>query len=508
MDSPKPTDAETIADLLAPHPARCPALSDESGSSLDYGQLRELAARTGETLNGCGISRGDPVALVLENGPHMAAAFVAVAHGAAAAPLNPALRPREFDTALTRLRAKALIVEKTSGVMAASAAAQLGIPVIALERTGTSGAFRLEVAETARRTSPGPAEPGDTALLLHTSGTTARPKLVPLSQQNLVASAGNISRTLRLSPGDTCVNIMPLFHIHGLMGVLLASLHAGAKVAAMPGFQPMRFLRWLGRAGATWYSAVPTMHQAILDRASRGSGSAATSIRLIRSSSAALPPSVLRALESRFECPVIESYGMTEAAHQMASNPLPPHPRKPGTVGPQAGPRMAVMGATGELLRAGASGEVVIRGSNVMAGYLENPGANAEAFRDGWFRTGDQGFRDEDGYYAITGRLKELINRGGEKISPREIDEILIEHPAVAQAVAFAAPHPKLGEEVGAAIVPKRGASLTRRQIREFAAERLAPFKVPRIVVFVDAIPKGPTGKLKRVGLARDLGID
>ncbi len=509
MDDPNPTNPATIADLLAPHPARSAALLNESGSVLSYGQLRDLAARTTEVLNGCGIGRGDPVALVLDNGPHMAAAFVAVAHGAAAAPLNPVLREGEFLDALESLRAKALIVEQSSGTVAATAAARLGIRVITLERTGASGTFRLELPRTtARPAGPGPAGRNDTALLLHTSGTTARPKLVPLSQQNLVTSAGNISRTLWLGPEDTCVNIMPLFHIHGLLGALLASLHAGGTVAAMPGFQPMRFLRWLGELDATWYSAVPTMHQAILQRSQRSSGSVGTSLRLIRSSSAALPPSVLRSLESRFDCPVIESYGMTEASHQMASNPLPPLTRKPGTVGPQAGPEMAVMDKAGRLQPAGATGEIVIRGANVMAGYLDNPEANADAFRDGWFRTGDEGYRDTDGYYAIIGRLKELINRGGEKISPREIDEALLEHPAIAQAVAFAAPHAKLGEEVGAAIVLEHDTSLTLRQVREFAAERLAPFKVPRVVVFVDAIPKGPTGKLKRVGLARDLGID
>ncbi len=508
MDSPNPTKATNVAGLLVPHPTRSSALSDESGSSLSYGQLRVLAAGTVETLNRSGIGRGDPVGLVLDNGPHMAAAFVAVACGAPAAPLNPALREREFHDALRSLGAKALIAEGTSGRVAAAAATRLRIPVIPLERTGPAGRFRLETAGAARAACPGPGGPDDTALLLHTSGTTARPKLVPLSHRNLVASACNISRTLRLAPGDICLNVMPLFHIHGLVGVLLASLHAGGSVAAMPGFQPMRFLRWLEGLNATWYSAVPTMHQAIVQRAQRSRGSVAGRMRLIRSSSAALAPSVLRSLESRFQCPVIESYGMTEASHQMASNPLPPGERKPGTVGPEAGPEMAVMGDGGKLLPASATGEVVIRGSNVMAGYVDNPEANTEAFTNGWFRTGDQGFRDKDGYFTITGRLKELINRGGEKISPREIDEVLLEHPAVAQAVAFAAPHEKLGEEVGAAIVLEPGASLSQRQVREFATERLAAFKVPRVVVFVDAIPKGPSGKLKRVGLARDLGLE
>ena len=503
-----PSAPSTIADLLAPHPSASPAIQDESGAQTSYGQLRDLMGATSESLRRSGIGRGDPVALVLGNGPHMAAAFVSVASSAAAAPLHPGLRGREFRDSLESLAAKALIVEANSDTPAAGAAIELGVPVIPLERIGAAGGFRIGSGPAGRPAMPGPAESGDTALLLHTSGTTSRPKLVPLSQANLASSARHIATALRLAPGDKCLNIMPLFHIHGLMGALLSSLGAGASVAASPGFQAMRFFKWVKELRPTWYSAVPTMHQAILQRARRNLPAVAGSgLRLIRSSSAALPPSVLAALESRFDCPVIESYGMTEASHQMASNPLPPGERRPGTVGIAAGPEIAVSGAAGDLLPAGETGEIVIRGPNVTAGYLDNPEANESAFLRGWFRTGDQGFRDLAGYYTITGRLKELINRGGEKISPREIDEILLEHPSVAQAVAFAAPHPKLGEEVGAAVVLEEGARLTQRQLRDFAGERLAAYKIPRVVVFVEAIPKGPSGKLKRVGLAAELGI-
>ena len=246
-----------------------------------------------------------------------------------------------------------------------------------------------------------------------------------------------------------------------------------------------------------------------MQRSARNAASLGRSqLRLIRSSSAALPPSVLAALEQAFGCPVVESYGMTEASHQMASNPLPPAVRKPGTVGLAAGPEVAIMDGAGSLLPVGATGEVVIRGANVMAGYVDNPQANASAFHGQWFRTGDQGICDSDGYFTITGRLKELINRGGEKISPREIDEALLEHPAVAQAVAFAVPHAKLGEEIAAAVVLEEGSDLTQAALGQFAAERLAAHKVPRVVRFVEAIPKGPSGKLKRVGLAKDLGLD
>ena len=499
----------TIAELLAPHDAGSPAIRAVDGETMTYGQLRQQVGATRAALNACGIGPGDPVAMVLGNGPHMAAAFTSVGAAAAAAPLHPGFRLREFRESLASLRAKALMVDDADRALAVGAANELGIPVIRLEPTTSSGGFRLASDASCPRLGGGDPTPADTALLLHTSGTTARPKLVPLSQGNLAASACHVAATLRLRPPDICLNIMPLFHIHGLVGALLASFRAGAVLAATPGFRAMRFFRWLDEVRPTWYSAVPTMHQAVIHRARRNSRSlAASRLRLIRASSAALAPTVLASLEDTFGCPVIESYGMTEASHQMASNPLPPQERKPGTVGLEAGPDMAVMDESGCLLSAGETGEIVIRGPNVMSGYRDNAQANRESFSHGWFRTGDQGFADADGYYTITGRLKELINRGGEKISPREIDETLLAHPQVAQAVAFAAPHAKLGEEVGAAIVLEDGASLTVRQLREFASERLATYKVPRIVRFLDAIPKGPTGKLKRVGLARDLGIE
>ncbi len=475
---------------------------------MSYGELRRQAELTAAALGASGIGGGDPVAMVLENGPHMAAAFVAVAAAAAAAPLHPGLREREFRDSLESLRARALIVAAGSDTPAAAVAQQLSIPILQLEAIDPAGGFRLVGGPASGGDLPDAARPEDTALLLHTSGTTAKPKLVPLTQGNLAASAANIASTLRLAPEDTCLNIMPLFHIHGLIGALLSSLCAGASVAATPGFAPMRFFKWLDELRPTWYSAVPTMHQAILQRSARNPSSLAQSrLRLIRSSSAALPPSVLAALEEAFGCPVVESYGMTEASHQMASNPLPPAARKPGTVGLAAGPEVAIMDGAGNPLPVGDTGEVVIRGANVMAGYVDNPQANASAFHGQWFRTGDQGHRDREGYFTITGRLKELINRGGEKISPREIDEALLEHPAVAQAVAFAVPHAKLGEEVAAAVVLEEGSDLTQRALGQFAAERLAAHKVPRVVRFVEAIPKGPSGKLKRVGLAKDLGL-
>ena len=504
-----------VARQARQHPNR-PALASLSGPPMTYQGLPAQILRTIAALNARGISRGDRVALVLPQGPDLAAAFLAIAAGATCAPLNPGYRREEFEFYLTDVRAKALIVAAGSDSPAVAAAAAVGVNVIELERGESgepAGAFSLRGPDGSRGPGAGPAraafaEPGDTALVLHTSGTTSRPKIVPLSGANVCASAHHIAHTLALTPDDRCLNIMPLFHIHGLMGAVLASIAAGAEIVCTPGFDAMRFFSWVRDCEPTWYTAVPTMHQAILGRALRNRDIVEKSrLRLIRSSSASLPPQVMAELESLFRAPVIESYGMTEAAHQMASNPLPPAARKPGSVGPAAGPEIAVMDEQGSLLETGAVGEIVIRGPNVTDGYENNPGANSEAFTNGWFRTGDQGFLDQDNYLTITGRLKEIINRGGEKISPREVDEVLLDHPGVQQAVTFALPHPKLGEEVAAAVVLREGHEAGERELRSFVAERLADFKVPRKIVFRDQIPKGPSGKLLRIGLAEKLGL-
>ncbi len=493
-----------------------PALASLSGPPLTYQGLLTQINRTITTLNARGIGRGDRVALVLPQGPDLAAAFLSIAAGATCAPLNPAYRREEFEFYLADLRAKALIVTAGSDSPAVAAADAAGVNVIELEPSESgepAGTFSLRGPDGGRGPGAGPAraafaEPADIALVLHTSGTTSRPKIVPLSGTNVCASARHIAHTLALRPDDRCLNIMPLFHIHGLMGVVSASVAAGAEVVCTPGFDAMRFFPWVRDFEPSWYTAVPTMHQAILGRALRNRDIVDKSrLRFIRSSSASLPPQVMAELEDLFKVPVIESYGMTEAAHQMASNPLPPADRKPGSVGSAAGPEVAVMDERGKLLASGGVGEIVIRGPNVTAGYENNPEANAEAFTKGWFRTGDQGFLDQDAYLTITGRLKEIINRGGEKISPREVDEVLLDHPSVQQAVTFALPHPKLGEEVAAAVVLREGRGAGERELRAFVAERLADFKVPRKIVFRDQIPKGPTGKLQRIGLAEKLGI-
>ena len=504
----------TIIELLERGAGEANALSTPGGGpALSYKGLRGLVAGTVRTLGGRGVGVGDRVAIVLDNGAEMAAAFLCIGAGSAAAPLNPSYRAEEFEFYLTDLQAKLLVVRQEKDSPAIEVARRLGVPIARLVPRPERGAgsFDLTFDEAGIAAGPAPTRPAssdDIALVLHTSGTTSRPKIVPLAQKNVCASARNVARSLALTPADRGLVIMPLFHIHGLIAALLAPLYAGGEVCCSTGFNALRFFAWLDEMKPTWYSGVPTMHQAILARAPNNAEAISRHrLRFIRSSSSSMPLRVISDLESLFRVPVIEAYGMTEAAHQMASNALPPGKRKPGTVGPAAGPEIRVVDGQGRTVSPGATGEIVIRGPNVMREYENNPKANADAFYDGWFRTGDQGVMDEEGYVTITGRLKEIINRGGEKISPREVDEIIMEHPAVHQCVTFAVPHDMLGEEVAAAVVLKQGAEASDRELRQFASGRLADFKVPRKILILAEIPLGATGKLQRIGLAQKLGL-
>ena len=478
---------------------------------LDYPGLFEHCAATLAALNGAGISRGDRVAVVLPNGPEMATCFLAVTMGASCAPLNPTYRRSEFEFYLSDLGPRALIVQDGVDSPAIEVAEARGIRVIRLQPSTTqaAGIFSLDFGGSVDAVAPVFAQDGDEALVLHTSGTTARPKMVPLTQSNLSASAASIAASLGLGVTDRCLNVMPLFHIHGLVGALLSSIASGGSIVCAPGFQAPRFLEWCEEFQPTWYTAVPTMHQAVLARARQDHAPHENlKLRFIRSCSAALAPQLMAELEATFKVPVIEAYGMTEASHQIATNPLPPNARKAGSVGLPAGAEVALMDEAGNLLDAGTVGEIVLRGPGVTAGYAQNPDANRTSFTNGWFRTGDQGTIDADGYVFITGRLKEMINRGGQKISPREIDEVLSTHPAVAQAVAFAVPDHRLGEEIAAAVVLRPGHVASESEIRTHAAQLIADYKVPHRVVFLDELPKGPTGKLQRIGLAKQLGLD
>ncbi|HKY09307.1 MAG TPA: AMP-binding protein, partial [Candidatus Binatia bacterium] len=498
-------------ELLRAQEKRAPdavVLSAPGRADLTYGELVEQVESTVAFLRSRGVGSGERVALMLPNGPEMAAAFLAVSAGAVCAPLNSAYPRRELEIFFGDLNPPALVLQPGLNPVAVEIARARNISILELQpkAEAAAGVFGLTGGEQLIAGCQEPPQPHDLALLLHTSGTTSTAKLVPLTHHNLMTSAQNIARTLCLTQQDRCLNVMPLFHIHGLVGALLSSLMAGASVICTPGFDPDQFFSWLEILAPTWYSAVPTVHYAVLDRAESERFSVPKhSLRFIRSSSSALPAGVMARLEKLFHVPVIEAYGMTEAAHQIASNPLPPEQRKAGSVGRAAGPEISVR-RQGDEAPHGEVGEIAIRGDSVTAGYLDNPGANNESFEDHWLKTGDQGYIDRDGYLFITGRLKEMINRGGEKIAPREIEEILLVHPAVTQAVAFAMRHETLGEEVAAAVVLGTAATITERELRKFVGGHLAAFKVPKRILFVDEIPKTASGKPQRIGLAEIFG--
>lgn len=498
----------TILDLVQDSGAsEHPALQAPDYPTLSYirfiAAVRDLVAQ----LNSWGLGRGDRIAIAMGNSPYIVQCFFAAAMCGTAAPLNPKYKQEEFAFYFEDTNARALITF-ADDIPAAHAAATPAMQIIhALPQP--DGTLRL--VRVRGDLPPRPAEPvtgDDVAMVLHTSGTTSRPKRVPIRHRNMVASAQNIARTYALAPSDVALCVMPLFHVHGLMGSMMATLASGGTLVVPAGFSAMEFWKWMREFRPTWYSAVPTMHQLLLQRAERNQETiAAHPFRFIRSSSAPLPPVVLEQIEARFGAPVLESYGMTEATHQMASNPLPPAPRKAGAVGIGIGVEIGIMDEHGTLLPQGAIGEVVVQGSSVIDGYEQNPQANATAFVNGWFRTGDQGRIDEDGYLSLTGRIKELINRGGEKISPIEVDDVLLRHPAIEQAVAFAVPHPMLGEEVHAAVVLKADRAATESELREHCAATLAAFKVPRQIHILEEIPRGPTGKLQRLAMAKLLGL-
>lgn len=509
----------TVAGLLEHRStvhATAPALLASDRAVLDYGTLAAFVTQTGARLNTLGIGRGHRVAMVLPNGPEAAAAFLAVAAHACAAPLNPALGDDEFTFHLRDMRADALLVQRDADEPVAAGAARavavarrLGIPVVELtpRRDDPAGVFDLDGEPRhlpADRSVP--ARPGDTALVLHTSGTTARPKLVPLTQENLNVAAGNTARAFSLGTADRCLNVMPLFHAHGLVSTLLAVVHSGGSVVCTPGFSGDRFFDWLAAYRPTWYSAVPAMHHALLaERAGLPPAEGARGLRFIRSASAPLPGAVREGLETAFGAPVVEAYGMSEAGSLITSNPLPPGKRKPGSVGLPVGEPVAILDRDGRQLARGEVGAIAIRGANVTAGYENAPQANREAFSGDWLRTGDEGRLDEDGYLYITGRTKEIINKGGSKISPAEIDDVMAGHPDVRTAVAFGVPHPTLGEDIALAVVPRPGATVDEGAIRRFAAERLTAHKVPGRVHFVTDVPRTAAGKVRRLELAAAL---
>ena len=482
-------------------------LTSEKNEKLSYGEFKIFNEKISRQLAATNIINSDRAAIVLPNGPLMASSFLSISSYMSAAPLNPSYKQEEFEFYLDDLKPKFLLVEPNSKSLAVIAAKNLNIPVFEMKISDNQplGTFELFDKETDYKNP----NDYDEALVLHTSGTTSRPKIVPLSNLNIFTSAVNISKSLKLTADDHCLNIMPLFHIHGLIAVLSASAKVGASVCASNGFNALKFLDLAETQNITWYSGVPTMHQAILLRAQKNSDKAKKlNLRFIRSSSASLPPAIFEQLNDIFQTPVIEAYGMTEATHQMASNPLPPAIQKPGLVGMPAGPEICIMNDKNEKLSQGEIGEICIKGNNVTNGYENNPEANKQSFVNDWFRTGDEGFFDEDGYLKISGRLKEIINKGGEKISPLEVDNILMDFPPIDQALCFGYKDKMLGEDIAVAIKLKENKSCTEDDIKSYANEKLAKFKIPKKIFIVEDIPKGATGKLQRIGLAKKFGLE
>ena len=483
------------------------AITSSEGSPLSYGDLKVLINKISSQLSANGISNKDRAAIVLPNGPYMATTFLSISSYMSAAPLNPNYKEEEFEFYLSDLKPKILIVEFNSKNPAVEVAKKLKIPICEIQTRENTPSGMFDLFEKNKDFILPNEE--DESLVLHTSGTTSRPKIVPLSNKNIFSSSENISSSLNLNANDHCLNIMPLFHIHGLIAVLASSMKVGASVCASSGFNALKFLDLAKSEKITWYSGVPTMHQAILMRADKNLEVAKNlNLRFLRSSSASLPPSVFENLNRVFKCPVIEAYGMTEATHQMTSNPLPPKKQKPGFVGIPAGPEVCIMNEDDKILNQGEEGEVCIKGPNVTLGYENNPEANKSSFSNGWFRTGDQGYFDKDGYLKISGRLKEIINKGGEKISPLEVDNVLMDHPSIEQAVCFGYSDQLLGEDIASAIIIKEGKECTEEEVKNYAKNKLAKFKIPKKIFFVNEIPKGATGKLQRNILAKSFGLN
>jgi acyl-CoA synthetase (AMP-forming)/AMP-acid ligase II/acyl carrier protein len=479
------------------------AIEGPDRDPMTYGGLSRQITHTVATLNDMGYGKGDRIAVMLPNGPETATAILAVMAGFTCAPLNPLYRKNELEFYLSDMRASAIILTHGVEPNVPATARSLGIPAITLMSAGTvAGAFDLAGEKQDRVHGSGFAGPDDIGLVLHTSGTTSRPKLVPLTQSGIVDSAVNIAEPLGLAGNDICLNVMPLFHIHGLIGAVITSLVSGGSVVCTPGFSPESMMQWLHTYCPTWYTAVPTIHQHVLKQAVLNKDDMRMSgLRFIRSSSASLPFSVKEGLEEVFRVPVIEAYGMTEAAHQVSTNMLPPCLHKPGSAGLPTGLEMTILDRQGNRLPPRITGEIALRGWHLFKGYENNPEANGRAFVNGWFLTGDLGYMDEEGYLFIVGRIKEMINRGGEKISPREIEEALLSGPGVADAIAFSIPDPVLGEIVGAAVVLKGEQGVPAADLKKHVSGRLAYFKVPARLWIVDEIPKGPTGKIQRIGM-------
>ncbi len=490
---------ETIVEALRHAPMGDAAVVDPLGVELSHAEFLEGAEMIAGQLAALGVGPGVTAATVLSNGVASAQVYIGTLGAGRAAPINPNLTHKEIIGQLSGVGAHVLITSPER--VAELSGLPIDVPVLAVE-PATTGYEITDRGRPVPMQAPAPITGTDGALVLLTSGTTGDPKRVSLTHSNLLHAVASIVSTLALGEGDCGLLLMPQFHVHGLQAGLLAPLVAGGRVVIPNKFDARAVPRQCLSHDVTWYTAVPTMHGLIADRAVRRDRSWTGSIRFVRTSSAPMPPTLHTQVESLLEAPLLEAYGMTECAHQIASNPLPPANRAIGTVGAATGVEIRIADE-----RDDGRGEVLVRGDSVIAAYeAVDPGVNARAFPDGWFRTGDEGRIDKSGTLSLTGRLKELINRGGEKIRPQEVEDVIATHPGVKDVAVFAIPHARLGEDVAAAVVPS-GTAPTPRDLREHARHGLAAFKVPQTIQFVEAIPCGPTGKVQRSRLATQLDI-
>jgi acyl-CoA synthetase (AMP-forming)/AMP-acid ligase II len=493
--------ADTLLDVLHFANSHAAVEIPELGIVVTYDSLRQQVLAMADALASAGIRRGDRVAIALPNGLPAIVSFLAASIAGTAAPLNPAYPYEEFLFFLGDTDARVLLCPRVGSEFVRSAAADRKIPVYSVEMNEQGNVHLVDAPKGATASQP---TPEDIALVLHTSGSTGRPKRVPLRHFQLAVSCANIANTYALSEEDVSLCIMPLFHIHGLIGSAMSTLLTGGTLVVPTKFNALSFWRTVKENRVTWYSGVPTMHQLLLAR-TRHKPAEAQTLRFIRSCSAPLSAELIHKIEELFGVPFVEAYGMTEAAHQMTSNPLPPRHRKAGSVGVGTGIRISVMDKDGNHLPITQRGEIAIQGASVFRGYENNPEANARALTHGWFRTGDEGYLDEDCYLHLTGRIKDIIIRGGENIAPHEVDEVLLKHPAVSAAVTFGYTHPTLGEEVAAAVVLHEPHGATEAALLKHCREFLAEYKCPKKLYLVQSIPTTATGKIRRRAVAAAL---
>ena len=508
-DRPSPDNSvssnqRTIGEVIRAHAELRPkqaAIVGSDFSAVSYRMLQDEIDEVRAALRHAGFDRDARIAVAIANSAQAARAIIAIACSATAVPIDPKLTVAEVERCLLVVRPQAVLVLRDTNSATRTAAEQRGFPIIEAS-VAKDGRLQLAVPSIGPSSPPDEPNPAAPAFILHTSGTSADPNLVPFSHRNMQAVIERLQTWFELTPQDRCLNVSPVYYSHALTTTLLPPLMTGGSVAFPANPTNVDLSEWFSELRPTWYSAGPTLHLSVLEKAeARADARTMHSLRFISTAGAPISADVQQRMQTVLGVPVLEHYGSSETA-QIASNRPPPGPSKSGTVGIPWPGIVGIVDDDGKPMSVGQRGAVVVRGPSVMSGYLNAPERNRSIFQDGWFRTGDIGSIDEEGFLSLHGRDKELINRGSEKISPLEIDQALMSHPGVAQAAAYGVPHPRLGEDVAAAVVLHPGALVTPLELRDFLGTKLAAFKVPRRISILDELPKGITGKLLRRRLA------